>query len=136
MKVRGKSRNRRLRRRAALRLALLMLPALFWSCVFAALAGVRPLGGAFGSVPDAAQLFVLAGCPLLAAALGVRAVARGKAGRGRCHGLCRLTVAAGVALSLLAVLLLKGGVPPERFVIGREKSFPHGETKLRLDPRA
>jgi hypothetical protein len=33
----------RRRRRAALRLALLTLPALFWSAVFAALAGARPL---------------------------------------------------------------------------------------------
>lgn len=34
-------------RRAALRLALLTLPALFWAAVFAALAGARPLERVF-----------------------------------------------------------------------------------------
>ncbi len=107
MKVRGRTRNRhqrRLRRRVTLRLTLLMLPAVFWSCVFAALAGVRPLERAVERVPDAAQLLVLAACPLLAAALGVEALARGEAGRGRRPRLGRLTVAAGVALSLFAVM--------------------------------
>lgn len=47
MKSCGRARNRRLRRRMALRLALLTLPALFWSCVFAALAGVRILDFGF-----------------------------------------------------------------------------------------
>ena len=77
MKVRGRIRHRRLRRRAAARLLLLMLPALFWSCVFAALAGVLPLGRGVERVPDAAQLLVTAACPLLAAALGLETVARG-----------------------------------------------------------
>ena len=113
MKARGRSRNRRLRRRTACRLGLLMLPAFFWSCVFAALAGVRPLERAVERVPDAAQLFVLVACPLLAAALGVEALARGEAGRaggggGRRPDLCRFTVAAGVALSLVAVLTAVG----------------------------
>jgi hypothetical protein len=81
-----------------------MLPALFWSCVFAALAGVLPLERAVERVPDAAQLLVTVACPLLAAALGVETVARGEVGRNRRHGLCRFTVAAGVALSLFAVL--------------------------------
>lgn len=41
MKARGRTRQRHLRRRLALKLALLMLPAIFWSGVFAALAGVK-----------------------------------------------------------------------------------------------
>jgi hypothetical protein len=104
MKVRGRSRNRRLKRRAALRFALLMLPALFWSCVFAALAGSRPLERAVERAPDAAQLFVMAACLLLAAALGVKAIAPGEAWPAPRPGLFRLTVAAGVGLSLLAAL--------------------------------
>ena len=45
MRIRVRARHRRLRRAA--RLLLLMLPALFWSCVFAALAGVRILDFGF-----------------------------------------------------------------------------------------
>ncbi|MCA1635523.1 MAG: hypothetical protein LC802_17980 [Acidobacteria bacterium] len=41
MKAQGRTRRRRLRRRLALKVALLMLPALFWAGVFAALAGVK-----------------------------------------------------------------------------------------------
>jgi hypothetical protein len=83
MKAQAGSRHRRLRRRRALKLSLLMLPALFWSIVFAALAGVRPLEPIAERVPDAAQLFLAAACLLFAAALGVKATGQDDAGRGR-----------------------------------------------------
>ncbi|MBA3240725.1 MAG: hypothetical protein H0T60_05810 [Acidobacteria bacterium] len=41
MKAQERTRHRRLRRRLALKVLLLMLPALFWAGVFAALAGVK-----------------------------------------------------------------------------------------------
>jgi hypothetical protein len=83
---------------------LLMLPALFWSGVFAALAGVRPLERIIERVPDAAQLFVAVACPLFAAALGANTIGQGEVRRGRRPVLYRFTVAASVGLFIFAVL--------------------------------
>lgn len=49
-----------------------MVPALFWSAVFAALAGAGPLAG----VPDASQALPALVCTLGAALVGLGAVRR------------------------------------------------------------
>ena len=90
---------RRGRRRGALRFVLLMLPALFWSAVFAALAGARPLE----RFPEAAQVLVAVTCPLLAALLGLDALRRGGPHADGRDAL-RFTGAAGAALFVFAVL--------------------------------
>jgi hypothetical protein len=92
----------------ALRLALLALPVVFWSCVFAVLAGVRPVQRVVAAVPDSAQVVVALACPLVAVILGVAAL-RGEGRAGAWGGgggarLGRLTVAAGAALFAFAVL--------------------------------
>ena len=58
-----------MQRRAAGRLALLMLPALFWSAVFASLAA-----GPLGRVPEAAQVLSAVACALAAALVGLGAL--------------------------------------------------------------
>ncbi|HEV2704833.1 MAG TPA: hypothetical protein VGV59_02855 [Pyrinomonadaceae bacterium] len=99
----GSGRERR-RRQAALRLGLLMLPALFWSVVFAAVAGVRPLESAVARVPDAAQMAIALACPLLAVMLGVGALRQEVWGDDSEARVSRATVAAGVALLVFALL--------------------------------
>ena len=70
------------RGRAALRVALLALPVVFWSAVFAALAGVRPVQRLVEALPDAAQVAVALACPLVALVLGAAALAdEARAGR-------------------------------------------------------
>ena len=96
----------RARRRAALKVALLLLPALFWSAVFAALAGARPLERVVERVPDGVQVAIAFVCPLVACALGVAAVGGGGrgGGEGESVALGRATVAAGLALLIFAAL--------------------------------
>ena len=101
------------RRRApvALRLALLALPVVFWSAVFAVLAGVRPVQRIVAATPDSVQVFVALVCPLVAVILGAAALRdEGRAGArgGGAARLGRLTVAAGVALFAFAVLASLG----------------------------
>ncbi len=67
---RKSTRRERLRRRATLRVALLLPPALFWSVVFGVLAGLRPNELASGYARETAQLIVAAMCLLLAACVG------------------------------------------------------------------
>lgn len=63
-------RRRRRRVGAVLRMALLIAPALFWTAVFAALAGLRPEGLSIESVPDAAQILLAAACMIAAVIIG------------------------------------------------------------------
>jgi hypothetical protein len=99
----GSGRERR-RRQAAWRLGLLMLPALFWSAVFAAVAGVRPLERAVERVPDAAQIAIALACPLLAVMLGVGVLRQEVWGDDSEVRASRVMVAAGVALFIFALL--------------------------------
>lgn len=103
---------RRVRAPVALRLALLALPVVFWSAVFAVLAGVRPVQRIVAAVPDSAQFIVALACPLVAVILGAAALrdegrAAGAGGRSETR-LGRLTVAAGAALFAFAVLASLG----------------------------
>lgn len=96
---------RRARRRAALKLGLLMLPALFWTAVFTALAGSHRLERAVEGVPDGVQVLVAVACPLLAVLMGLSAIGGGRRGGGEeGRALGRVTVAAGLALLAFAVL--------------------------------
>ncbi|HEX7174657.1 MAG TPA: hypothetical protein VF240_05180 [Pyrinomonadaceae bacterium] len=103
---------RRGRAPVALRLALLALPVVFWSAVFAVLAGVRPVQRIVAATPDSAQVIVALACPLVAVLLGAAALrCEGRAGAGRGGGearLGRLTVAAGMVLFAFAVLASLG----------------------------
>lgn len=69
------------RHRVGLKTGLLLLPALFWSVVFAALAGLSGPERAVGHMPDPAQILVVVMCPLLALIVGMDAVrnSRGRA---------------------------------------------------------
>ena len=105
MKNHGDHRRRRYARQLIFKLVLLMLPALFWSIVFAALAGARPLESFLDRMPDAAQIAVAVTCPLLAAILGlstVRQKARRAAHDPEPFG--RVTVAASLALIAFALM--------------------------------
>jgi hypothetical protein len=104
MRMRGRGCLRCGRGPGALRFGLLMLPALFWSAVFAALAGARPLERVLERVPDAAQLLVAVTCPLLAALLGLDALKRWGRRAGGPAGGGRFAVVAGAALFVFAVL--------------------------------
>ncbi|MCA1591517.1 MAG: hypothetical protein LC754_02470 [Acidobacteria bacterium] len=104
MKSHRLSRHRRRQRQAALKLALLMLPALFWSVVFATLAGVRPFEHVANGVPGAVQVLVAVTCPLLAVILGVAVIRQEASGAVESAMQGRITVAAGVALLVFAVL--------------------------------
>jgi hypothetical protein len=80
-------RGRRLAgRRAAWELLLLAPPVLFWSLVFMALAGVRPLRGVVEAMSDAGTLAFIVACPLVALLLGVAGVRRAGGGGGRGRG--------------------------------------------------
>jgi len=78
LKTRACAHKRRLRRRVGLRVGLLLIPALFWSAVFAALAGTRTLESAVERVPDPAQILIAVTCPLLALIIGMDAVRNGR----------------------------------------------------------
>ena len=65
--------------RVALKLTLLMIPAVFWSIIFASLAGVRPLGPSVYTALDPARVVHIV-CPALAAILGLRAIRQGTGG--------------------------------------------------------
>ena len=95
----------RCQRRALLKLALLMIPALFWSAIFVTIAGVRPLERVIERVPDTAQILIALACPLLAAMLGLATLRQD----GRTHVespmLSRITIAAGLALFVVAVVV-------------------------------
>lgn len=75
MMKQSRIRRGKYRRRALLKIALLMLPALFWTAVFTFIAGAtRPPERIAGMVPDAAQLAIAMVCPLLALMLGLAAL--------------------------------------------------------------
>lgn len=105
MRRRGWTWRERRRGRAAVKLGLLMLPTLFWSAVFMAIAGVGPLERAVERVPDAAQMVVALVCPLLALMLGLGALRQEETG-GVAHDArsSRVAVAAGLALFVFAAL--------------------------------
>ena len=105
----GARRGRR-KRRAALRLALLMLPALFWAVVFAALAGGGQVAHIAVRAPEAAQWVVAATCLLLAALLSLSVVRSD--GRTASQGASpsRIRVAGVVSLFVLAALAALGTV--------------------------
>ncbi|HEX8476418.1 MAG TPA: hypothetical protein VF666_20640 [Pyrinomonadaceae bacterium] len=88
-----------------LKFVLLLVPALFWSGIFLALAGVRPLEGIIESMPDALQMLAALGCPLLAVFLGVKAAGQTRVEDGRRIVACWATVFAGVALFVFAALV-------------------------------
>jgi hypothetical protein len=94
-------------RRRGLRLALLALPALFWSAVFASVAGAWPLRGLVEAVPNSLQAAVMLACPLVAMLLGAAAV-REEAGAGLASP-GRLMLAAGAALFAFAAYVSLGG---------------------------
>ena len=97
-------RQSRHQRRTMMRLALLVPPALFWTAVFAAIAGgTGPLESAVERVPDAAQVSVALACPLLAVLLGLSAQRRDGHARGEGLTLSRVALAAGVALFVFAL---------------------------------
>jgi hypothetical protein len=85
-------------------LTLLMLPALFWSCVFAALAGAGPLERAIETAPDALQVLIVVACPLLACAIGLRVVRDESSAGAHVKRAGRLTFAAGAVLFVFAVV--------------------------------
>lgn len=74
--------RKRFRHRAAFRISLLAPPALFWSLVFGALAGVAPKGYDAGLLHAATQVVIAGACLLLAARLALPLV-RGVKGMGR-----------------------------------------------------
>ena len=106
MRKQSSMRRGRCQRRALLKLALLMLPALFWSAIFMTMAGVRPWERVLERVPDTAQLLVALVCPLSAVMLGLATLRQN--GEARCGGesltLSRVTFAAGVALVVFVVI--------------------------------
>jgi hypothetical protein len=71
MRTRACARRRRRRRRGGLRLGLLLIPALFWSAVFATIAGLGPMERAARHASDAAQVVFPATCLFLAVLLGL-----------------------------------------------------------------
>lgn len=73
MKNRLRARGR-LRRRLALRLALLALPILFWSIAFMTIAGVWPVRKVVGAVSETAWAVVALALPLAAVVLGASVV--------------------------------------------------------------
>lgn len=91
--------------RAQLKFVLLLVPALFWAGIFLALAGVRPLERIIESTPDAAQVLIALGCPLLAVIMGVEAAAQARRAGGRNALACWATVVAGGALFVFAALV-------------------------------
>lgn len=105
MRHKGLARGRA-RSRAALRLVLLALPVLFWSAVFMVVAGVGPMQRVVDAVPDSVQAAFALACPLLAVVLGTAAIRQEGRGGGFGGGaaLCRLTIGAGLALFVFAVL--------------------------------
>lgn len=103
MSSRTTIRHRRLRRRAAARVVLLMLPAIFWSAVFVALAGAQPVERMLACIPDTAQILVAMACPLLASALSLSANRR-IGNHEVILATHRITLAAGLSLFVLALL--------------------------------
>lgn len=97
-------RHGRYQRRVLLKLALLMLPALFWSVIFMVIAGVSPLERVIERVPDTAQVGVALVCPLLALMLGLAALRQDSKASGESLMLSRVTAAAGAALFVLAIV--------------------------------
>ncbi|HVF57524.1 MAG TPA: hypothetical protein VM934_15320 [Pyrinomonadaceae bacterium] len=104
MENRRGDRRRSYERQMIFKLGLLMLPALFWSAIFAALAGVRPLERFTGTMPDAEQVALAAGCLLLALVLGwttIRQDGHGRRREPKPSG--RIKVATGVLIVVFAV---------------------------------
>ena len=101
-------RRGRCRRRALLKLALLMLPALFWTAIFMTIAGVGPPGGVVARAPGAAQILTALVCPLSAVRLGLAVLRRSGPTGGKGLTLSRVTFAAGVALFVIAVIAALG----------------------------
>lgn len=81
LKTRACAHRRRLRRRVGLRVGLLIIPALFWSAVFATLSGMRTLESVVERAPDPSQILIAVTCPLLALIIGMDAI-RNVRGRG------------------------------------------------------
>jgi hypothetical protein len=109
MGTRAHLRCRR-RRTATLQLTLLILPALFWSAVFAALAGFEPVERVASLVSDAGQLVIAVGCPLLFSMLSVQSLRGGAnaSSRGRMRVADRIAFAVGASLFVIAVLAAIG----------------------------
>jgi hypothetical protein len=105
MRKQSSMRRGRCQRRVLLKLALLMLPALFWSTIFMTMAGVRPWERVLERVPDTAQLLVALVCPLSAVMLGLATLRQnGETRGGESLTLSRVTFAAGVALVVFAFI--------------------------------
>ena len=104
MRKQSSMRRGRCQRRALLKLALLMLPALFWSAIFMTMAGVRPWERVLERVPDTAQLLVALVCPLSAVMLGLATLRQNGRRGGESLTLSRVTFAAGVALVVFAFI--------------------------------
>ena len=103
------ARYARRQRRELLKLALLLLPALFWSAVFMTIAGVGRFETVIERVPDAAPIIIALMCPLLAIMLGQAALRQGEpAGGATGRSLSVLTMALGVALFVFAVIAALG----------------------------
>lgn len=84
---------------------LLLLPVVFWSCVFLAVAGVWPVEKMIGVVPDVFQIGVALGCPLMGVVLGVKAAAQLKRQDARGAALSWGAVAAGAVLFAFALVV-------------------------------
>ena len=86
-----------------LKFALLLLPALFWIAIFLALAGVRPLEGLLGLVPELLQTAIALVCPLLGAVLGARVGVEARRDRSEeGSAWCWAVAAAGAGLFIFA----------------------------------
>lgn len=132
MKTRACAHGRWLRRhRVGLKMGLLLLPVLFWSVVFAALAGVRTLERAIERAPDPAQILIAATFPLLAVIIGLDVIKRDgrPAKRDSEKGGMKFSNS-GNARS--PVLLINESDLPTRFIIGHENSPLHKKTESRL----
>lgn len=92
--------------REQLKIVLLLIPAMFWSGIFLALAGVRSLESVIESTPQAAQGLIALACPLLAVILGVEATSQARReGGARRVVACWATLATGVVLFVCAALV-------------------------------
>lgn len=104
MKKRGWLRRNFLNSWTHLKNLLLILPLLFWTSIFLAVAGVKSLERMLDLMPNILQTVIALACPLVATILGIRATQQARHFGGAL--LSWATVFAGCALFIFALLML------------------------------